>query len=79
MAAAAPGRASMTKGWPSSVDSAAPSWREIRSVAEPAWKGTTMRTGCCGQSVAWAPAWAAKAIAAAPASVRMRRNFMGSP
>ncbi len=63
-----------------------PSWRVMRSVAEPAWNGTTMRTGWVGQScvacanageVAMRPVASMVASAMAPVRCWSKRKDMG--
>ncbi len=52
MLPAAPGRFSISTGWPHSVCSFSPTRRGIRSEAPPGANGTITRTGFCGQDCA---------------------------
>src|SRR5688572_9852434 len=69
----APGLLSTTTGWPSALASGSLMARATMSLAPPAAKVTTMRTGFSGQE-AWAAPAASRAQAMAVRKVFMRRS-----
>src|SRR5262249_14459380 len=73
----APGRFSITTGWPSFSCSDCATMRPMMSAPPPGPNGTTMRTGRCGQSCAAASA--APRSHAAEAASRLRRVSINIP
>src|SRR3954463_7493822 len=70
MLPAAPGRFSITTGWPQIAVSFSPTRRGIRSDAPPGAKGTITRTGFCGQD------WAFEKGTTSSSAVRRRSRSM---